>query len=185
MIGWLIGRLVGPAGPGLLASAAVAVLAIGFGAGEAWEHRGPQRFPLSIAGESLALQRDVALGKAAFWETRARYWHGFYGEWKGAAERCEGARGRESKTAAGRVETGASDRMKTADRSFNSGYAAGRVAGVLDGRKTCGATHDPQPTSDPGADPIGDLVDSSLFNGGEARSRGVVDWNAGAYRPDR
>src|SRR5262245_17811961 len=42
------------------AAGLLAALGVGFGLGEAWEHRGPQGFPLNVAGASLALQRDQA-----------------------------------------------------------------------------------------------------------------------------
>jgi hypothetical protein len=159
-----------------------AILAAGFAGGVAWEHRGPvQPFPLNLAGDSLKAQRDTARADVAFWTGRAIYWRGFYLDWKGAAERCAAARDQDAGRAVAAVETGSAERARAAGQSFNSGYAAGRVAGVLEGRKTCGAAHAPT-AADP-ADPLGDLVDGRLFDDGAGRRGGVGDWNAGAYRP--
>lgn len=159
-----------------------AILAAGFAGGVAWEHRGPvQPFPLNLAGDSLKAQRDTARADVAFWTGRAVYWRGFYLDWKGAAERCDAARDQDAGRAVAAVETGSADQARAARQSFNRGYAAGRVAGVLEGRKTCGAAHVPT-AADP-ADPLGDLVDGRLFDDGAARPDRVGDWNAGAYRP--
>lgn len=160
---------------------------LGFGAGVAFEHRGPQGFPAALLGKSLKVQRDDARAVAASNAVDRDFWKARAIDWRGAHDRCAEARRRDNARATTEVTADSVARARTADLTFDRGYAAGRVAGVLAGRKTCGAPDAATPSSLPAADPadpVGDLLSGVLRDAVAAPgSGGDGGFNAGAYRP--
>lgn len=164
--------LVGILGPVLL-------LVAGFGSGVAFEHRGPQGFPLAALGKSLKVQRDDALVKLGRAEAEAAGWKANADKWVKFGSKCEQARSDENEAATAAVATDSAAARTSATRDFNSGYSAGRVAGIMEGRKACGAKQDGQAAADEPADPIADLI-GGVRDDSDA---GADDWNRSAYRP--
>lgn len=160
----LVSRLLGPVLMG------VGLFAFGFAAAEAWEHRPPQGFPLSIVGQGLKTQRDrlaasiPAIKVAARQEgmtAQANADRPAFDKWSAALKTCDAQRTADRDAAAAAI-----DRARASSSSQAS--AAYRL-----GRATCGAPNAASPS------PAGPPVAGSVRDAPDFRSI----FGAGAYTP--
>ncbi|MBU0801688.1 MAG: hypothetical protein KKA05_11900 [Alphaproteobacteria bacterium] len=150
------------------------IFTIGFGAAEAWEHRGPQGWPLSMAGKGLKVQRDEARADRDRINRNLAVMTGTKDAWKKAQQDCEAQRRAENQRAADEVSSKSDRRTAGESRAFDNGFAAGRAAG----RKSCGAPNAP---STPVPDPRPKPGPGSVRQDQQAGPDPV--FGSGAYRP--
>jgi hypothetical protein len=170
-IDWLTAALLKKlAGPLLI----VGVFVGGWGSGISWEHRGPQKFPLSMLGKSLAAQRDELKNSIPTLEAAARLAGAkaqaiadkpAFDRWSARVDKCDADRTSERNTAA--LAISKAEAFLSVQTS--SAYQLGRA--------TCEVPHEVSPSS-PGAQPVSSGVRD------EATGPSFSDlFSAGAYRP--
>lgn len=152
----------------IAALASALCLALGFGAGVAWEHRGKLPFPFSLAGDGLATRLEVQSRLAL--ENRLSA-----DSWRNRAEACDRARQAETQSQAQQIGRASADADGRGAAAFNNGYAAGRVAGARSCRGT-NATESIAAGGAPGAAP------GVRLDPGGVLDDFAASFNAGAYR---
>lgn len=137
----------------ILIKVLVAVIFIGGGAvaGVAWEHRHESKGILTLAGPSLAVQRDRARREAHDWKAAAT-------GYKAAFDLCDKKRSEANRRATQNVTTASAAADTRGSSAYDNGYFAGRIAGKASCKKattTDAAPPDPRPV--PAADGVRDL----------------------------
>jgi hypothetical protein len=158
-----------------LAAGAAITLAAGFAAGEAWEHRPHQGFPLSVLGQGLKAQRDTIAASipakvAASWDAGAKAQAATdaaaFKKWDEALQACSTSLRTARDTSAQRITAAEALTRAQARTAYNLG------------RATCGSSNAQTPRPGPGGPPPGGVRPP------ESDDFGAL-FNPGAFTPSR
>lgn len=141
---------------------ALAMIVLGFGLGEVFEHRGQMPFPASLLGHSLKvkldrMEHDPKTGRDA-WRATALWNRAVADQYLEAKKRCDGDQRTARDTQASNIDVVARRGLKSSGAAYDSGYGSGFIAGRVSCEDPHANPNAPAAVCGPVADPGGQHV---------------------------